>query len=45
MNWQEIMNKVLELNQLDQEISLKLSNPVLTEIIARNNKMLCSLYF
>lgn len=45
MNWQEIMEQVLEINELQQEILIKLNNPVIKEIITRSEKYCNNLNF
>ena len=45
MNWQEIMEQIAEIDELQQDFSIKLNNPAILEIISRfekycNNKKL-----
>ena len=45
MNWQKIMEQVLEINELQEEILIKLKNPVIKEIITRSEKYCNDLNF
>lgn len=40
MNWQEIMEQVLEINELQQELLLKSQNPIIKKITDRKEKYL-----
>lgn len=38
MNWQQILNQILEIIELQQEVLLKSNNPVIRKIVERYNK-------